>query len=137
MRGWPGCSREADFDVVARCEDADDLLAKVRQCAPDVAIVDIRLPPTHNDEGLQAALEIRKSHPSMGVLVLSQYVKVGLALTLLADSAEGVGYLLRTASPTSRSSSPPSSASPKEVRAGSDHRLHPPSRHGRTTRCRS
>jgi len=86
---------EADFDVVARCEDADDLLAKVENYAPDVAIVDIRLPPTHNDEGLQAALEIRKSHPSMGVLVLSQYVEVGLALTLLAESAEGVGYLLK------------------------------------------
>ena len=86
---------EADFDVVARCEDADDLLAKVSNYSPDVAIVDIRLPPTHNDEGLQAALEIRKSHPSMGVLVLSQYVEVGLALTLLAESAEGVGYLLK------------------------------------------
>ena len=86
---------EADFDVVARCEDADDLLVKVENYSPDVAIVDIRLPPTHNDEGLQAALEIRKSHPSMGVLVLSQYVEVGLALTLLAESAEGVGYLLK------------------------------------------
>jgi len=86
---------EADFDVVARCEDAQDLLVKVRSFSPDVAIVDIRLPPTHNDEGLQAALEIRKRHPSMGVLVLSQYVEVGLALTLLAESAEGVGYLLK------------------------------------------
>ena len=86
---------EADFDVVARCEDAQDLLVKVRSFSPDVAIVDIRLPPTHNDEGLQAALEIRKQHPSMGVLVLSQYVEVGLALTLLAESAEGVGYLLK------------------------------------------
>jgi DNA-binding NarL/FixJ family response regulator len=86
---------EADFDVVARCEDAQDLLVKVRSFAPDVAIVDIRLPPTHNDEGLQAALEIRKRHPAMGVLVLSQYVEVGLALTLLAESAEGVGYLLK------------------------------------------
>ena len=86
---------EADFDVVARCQDAQDLLVKVRSFSPDVAIVDIRLPPTHNDEGLQAALEIRKRHPAMGVLVLSQYVEVGLALTLLADSAEGVGYLLK------------------------------------------
>jgi DNA-binding NarL/FixJ family response regulator len=86
---------EADFDVVARCEDADDLLVKVRSFSPDVAIVDIRLPPTHNDEGLQAALEIRRRHPAMGVLVLSQYVEVGLALTLLAESAEGVGYLLK------------------------------------------
>ena len=86
---------EADFDVVARCEDAQDLLVKVHSYSPDVAIVDIRLPPTHNDEGLQAALEIRKRHPAMGVLVLSQYVEVGLALTLLAESAEGVGYLLK------------------------------------------
>ena len=86
---------EADFDVVAQCEDAQDLLVKVRSYSPDVAIVDIRLPPTHNDEGLQAALEIRKRHPSMGVLVLSQYVEVGLAMTLLAESAEGVGYLLK------------------------------------------
>jgi DNA-binding NarL/FixJ family response regulator len=86
---------EADFEVVARCEDAQDLLVKVRSFSPDVAIVDIRLPPTHKDEGLQAALKIRKSHPSIGVLVLSQYVEVGLALTLLAESAEGVGYLLK------------------------------------------
>jgi len=62
---------EADFDVVAQCETADDLLLKVRSYSPDVAIVDIRLPPTHNDEGLQAALEIRAKHSSVGVLVLS------------------------------------------------------------------
>ena len=86
---------EADFDVVAQCENADDLLLKVRSFSPDVAIVDIRLPPTHNDEGLVAALEIRSQHPSVGVLVLSQYVEVGLALKLLAESAEGVGYLLK------------------------------------------
>jgi DNA-binding NarL/FixJ family response regulator len=86
---------EADFDVVAQCENADDLLLKVRSFSPDVAIVDIRMPPTHNDEGLLAALEIRSQHPSVGVLVLSQYVEVGLALKLLAESAEGVGYLLK------------------------------------------
>jgi DNA-binding NarL/FixJ family response regulator len=86
---------EAGFDVVAQCENADDLLLKVRSFPPDVVIVDIRLPPTHNDEGLQAALEIRSSQPGVGVLVLSQYVEVGLALKLLADSAEGVGYLLK------------------------------------------
>jgi DNA-binding NarL/FixJ family response regulator len=86
---------EGGFDVVAQCENADDLLLKVGSCSPDVAIVDIRLPPTHNDEGLRAALEIRSSHPSVGVLVLSQYVEVGLALKLVADSAEGVGYLLK------------------------------------------
>jgi DNA-binding NarL/FixJ family response regulator len=86
---------EAGFDVVAQCGNADDLLLKVRSYAPDVAIVDIRLPPTHSDEGLRAALEIRAQHPSVGVLVLSQYVELGLALKLLADSAEGVGYLLK------------------------------------------
>ena len=86
---------DAGFDVVAQCEDADDLLLKVAAHSPDVAIVDIRLPPTHTDEGLRAALEIRSKHPSVGVLVLSQYVELGLALKLLADSAEGVGYLLK------------------------------------------
>jgi DNA-binding NarL/FixJ family response regulator len=86
---------EAGFDIVAQCENADDLMAKVQSFSPDVVIMDIRLPPTHNDEGLQAALELRANHPSVGVLVLSQYVEVGLAMKLLADSAEGVGYLLK------------------------------------------
>jgi DNA-binding NarL/FixJ family response regulator len=61
----------------------------------DVAIVDIRLPPTHRDEGLVAAINIRRRHPSVGVLVLSQYMELGLAMKLLADSADGVGYLLK------------------------------------------
>jgi DNA-binding NarL/FixJ family response regulator len=86
---------DAGIEVVAQSADADDLLLKVRSYSPDVAIVDIRLPPTHNDEGLRAALEIRSKHPDVAVLVLSQYVELGLALTLLADSAEGVGYLLK------------------------------------------
>jgi DNA-binding NarL/FixJ family response regulator len=86
---------ENGIEVVGSCEGAEDLLLKVRSYSPDVAIVDIRLPPTHSDEGMRAALEIRASHPSVGVLVLSQYVEVGLALKLLADSAEGAGYLLK------------------------------------------
>jgi DNA-binding NarL/FixJ family response regulator len=86
---------ENGIEVVGSCETADDLLLKVRSHAPDVAIVDIRLPPTHNDEGLRGALEIRLRYPSVGVLVLSQYVEVGLAMKLLADSAEGAGYLLK------------------------------------------
>jgi DNA-binding NarL/FixJ family response regulator len=86
---------DAGFDVVAQCADADDLLRKASGHALDVAIVDIRLPPTHNDEGLRAALTIRERHPSVGVLVLSQYVELGLAMQLLADSADGVGYLLK------------------------------------------
>ena len=86
---------ESGFDVIGQSSDAEDLLLKVRSYEPDVAIVDIRLPPTHNDEGLRAALEIRAAYPHVGVLVLSQYVEVGLAMKLLADSAEGVGYLLK------------------------------------------
>jgi DNA-binding NarL/FixJ family response regulator len=86
---------ENGVEVVGCCETADDLLLKVRSYSPDVAIVDIRLPPTHNDEGMQAALELRNRHPSVGVLVLSQYVEVGLAMKLLADSADGAGYLLK------------------------------------------
>jgi DNA-binding NarL/FixJ family response regulator len=86
---------DAGFDVVGRFGNADDLLARVRTDPPDVAIVDIRLPPTHSDEGLRAALQIRGRYPAVGVLVLSQYVEVGLAMKLLSDSAEGVGYLLK------------------------------------------
>jgi DNA-binding NarL/FixJ family response regulator len=93
--GVAGVLRAADFDVVGCCETADDLMLKVRSYAPDVAIVDIRLPPTHQDEGLRAALEIRAKHPSVGVLVLSQYLEVGLALKLFADTADGAGYLLK------------------------------------------
>ena len=86
---------EAGIAVVAQCDNADDLLVEVRNDRVDVAIVDIRLPPTHNDEGLRAALEIRADHPAVGVLVLSQYVELGLAMKLIASSAEGVGYLLK------------------------------------------
>lgn len=86
---------EAGFDVVAQCDNADDLLRKVRSFPPDVVIMDIRLPPTHKDEGLRAALELRSTHPEIGVLVLSQYVEIGLAMRLLAHSAEGAGYLLK------------------------------------------
>jgi DNA-binding NarL/FixJ family response regulator len=86
---------DSGFDVVGQSPDADDLLMKVTSFSPDVVIVDIRLPPTHTDEGLRAALEIRAKHPGVGVLVLSQYVEVGLALKLLSESADGVGYLLK------------------------------------------
>jgi DNA-binding NarL/FixJ family response regulator len=86
---------DSGFDVVAQCGTAEELLLKVRSFPPDVVIVDIRLPPTHNDEGMRAALEIRARHPSVGVLLLSQYVELGLALQLLAESADGTGYLLK------------------------------------------
>jgi DNA-binding NarL/FixJ family response regulator len=83
------------FEVVGQSGTADDLMLKVRSYSPDVAIVDIRMPPTHTDEGLRAAQEIREKHPGTGVLVLSQYVEADYALELLAESAEGVGYLLK------------------------------------------
>jgi DNA-binding NarL/FixJ family response regulator len=86
---------DAGLEVVGTCQTADELLLKVRSQEPDVAIVDIRLPPTHSDEGMRAALDIRADHPAVGVLVLSQYLELGLAMQLLADSAEGAGYLLK------------------------------------------
>jgi len=86
---------EAGFDVAGQAGTADELLLKVRSYSPDVAVVDIRMPPTHTDEGLKAAQEIRERYPQVGVLVLSQYVEPGYAMELLAENAEGVGYLLK------------------------------------------
>jgi DNA-binding NarL/FixJ family response regulator len=86
---------DAGFEVVARCGDAAALRAELRVSVPDVVIVDIRLPPTHTDEGLRAAIDFRAAYPGLAVLVLSQYVEVGLAMKLLADRADGVGYLLK------------------------------------------
>jgi DNA-binding NarL/FixJ family response regulator len=86
---------EAGFDVVGQSSTAEDLLLKVRSYSPDVAITDIRMPPTQTDEGLRAALEIRSRYPDVGVLVLSHHVDVGLAMKLLAENAEGVGYMLK------------------------------------------
>lgn len=85
----------AGLEVAAAYDNADDLLRYVRSFPPEVAILDIRLPPTHNDEGMRAALQIRAQHPGVGVLVLSQYLELGLAMQLLSESAEGVGYLLK------------------------------------------
>src|SRR5262245_18872037 len=86
---------ESGFDVVGQAGDADDLIRKVGAHHPDVAVVDIRMPPTNTDDGLQAALRIREDHPDTGVLVLSAYVEDAYAMQLVADSAEGVGYLLK------------------------------------------
>jgi DNA-binding NarL/FixJ family response regulator/class 3 adenylate cyclase len=86
---------DAGFEIVAQSGTADDLLRHIAMHKPDVAIVDIRMPPTHTDEGLRAAQEIRARFPGVGVLVLSQYVEPGYAMELLAESAEGVGYLLK------------------------------------------
>jgi DNA-binding NarL/FixJ family response regulator len=86
---------QAGFEVVAQAGDAKELLEQIEAEAPDVAIVDIRMPPTHTDEGLQAAQVIRSRHPEVGVLVLSQYVRPSYAFELLSESAERVGYLLK------------------------------------------
>jgi DNA-binding NarL/FixJ family response regulator len=83
------------FEIVAQTGTADDLMLKVRSYSPNVVVVDIRMPPTHTDEGLRAAQEIRETYPEVGVLVLSQYVEPTYAMELLAASAEGVGYLLK------------------------------------------
>ncbi|HEY8776091.1 MAG TPA: response regulator transcription factor [Gaiellaceae bacterium] len=87
--------QDAGVDVVAEAEDADGLLREVRLARPDVAIVDIRMPPTHTDEGLVAAQTIRAEHPEIGVLVLSQYVEPSYAMRLIEDHPERVGYLLK------------------------------------------
>jgi DNA-binding NarL/FixJ family response regulator len=86
---------EAGIEVVAQAEDADGLLREVRLKKPDAAIVDIRMPPTHTDEGLVAAQRIRADHPDTGVLVLSQYVEPSYAMRLLEEHPERVGYLLK------------------------------------------
>ncbi|HUA44183.1 MAG TPA: response regulator transcription factor [Solirubrobacteraceae bacterium] len=86
---------EAGFEVVGLAGDADDLLALVERTRPDVAIVDIRMPPTHTDEGLRAAKVIRERWPAIGILVLSQHVNARYALELLGSGTDGVGYLLK------------------------------------------
>jgi DNA-binding NarL/FixJ family response regulator len=86
---------EAGFEVVGQAADGDELLELVQRTNPDVAIVDIRMPPTHTDEGLRAAKVIRERWPSVGILVLSQHVNARYALELLSAGTDGVGYLLK------------------------------------------
>jgi len=86
---------EAGFEVVGLAADADELLALIDRVEPDVAIVDIRMPPTHTDEGLRAAKTIRERWPAIGILVLSQHVNARYALELLSAGTDGVGYLLK------------------------------------------
>lgn len=86
---------EAGFEVVGQAADALELLQEVEGHRPDVAVVDIRMPPTHSDEGIAAARTIRERWPEIGILVLSQHVQPGYAIELLSDGAEGIGYLLK------------------------------------------
>jgi len=86
---------EAGFEVVGQASTGEELLDQVEATQPDVAIVDIRMPPTHTDEGLRAAHEIRARHPNVAILVLSQFVRPSYALELLSDGTEGLGYVLK------------------------------------------
>jgi DNA-binding NarL/FixJ family response regulator len=86
---------EAGHEVIGRAGSADDLLLKVRSYSPDVAIVDVRMPPGYADDGLVAAAEIRRSYPDVAVLVLSQHLEPAYMLELVGDDASGVGYLLK------------------------------------------
>ena len=86
---------EAGFDVVAQAGDAEDLLRKGLAHRPDLLIADINMPPGHGDDGLRAALEVRQRRPDTGVLILSQYFEERYALDLIAEGADGVGYLLK------------------------------------------
>jgi len=86
---------EGDFEVLAQCVNADELRDAVRRHKPDVAVVDVRMPPTHTDEGARAAREIRDEYPEVGVLLLSQVVEAAHALALFSERPEGFGYLLK------------------------------------------
>jgi DNA-binding NarL/FixJ family response regulator len=93
--GLASLLRDAGVDVIAQIAGADELLLEIGSYQPDVAIIDVRMPPTHTDEGLRAAEEIRRRYPHIGILILSQYVEVGIATRLLSESAAGIGYLLK------------------------------------------
>jgi DNA-binding NarL/FixJ family response regulator len=86
---------EAGFEVVGQAANGEELLEQVEATLPDVAIVDIRMPPTHTDEGVRAAHDIRARHPNVAVLVLSQFIRPSYALELLSGGTEGLGYLLK------------------------------------------
>ena len=92
--GLASLLQEAGHQVVGRARDAPDLLLKVRSYVPDIAIVDVRMPPGNADDGLLAAATIRREHASVSVLVLSQHVEPTYMLELVGDDASGVGYLL-------------------------------------------
>ena len=87
--------RSEGIEVVGQAEDPEELIAAVDEHEPDVAIVDIRMPPTQTDEGIQAAHEIRRRHPAMGIVLLSHHVEVGVATQVLAEAPQRLGYLLK------------------------------------------
>jgi DNA-binding NarL/FixJ family response regulator len=86
---------DAGFEVAAQVENAVELMSAIGRLKPDVAVVDIRMPPTHTDEGIRAARRIREAHPGVGVVVLSQHAEPEYAMELLGEGTDGVGYLLK------------------------------------------
>ncbi len=94
-RGIVALLEEAGLEVTAQAGEVDGLLAAVEADTPDIAIVDIRMPPTHTDEGLRAAQAIRERHPGIGIVVLSQHLETGVAARVLAEHPAGLGYLLK------------------------------------------
>lgn len=85
----------AGFEVVGQAADAEELLALVDRAAPDVLVVDVRMPPTHSTEGLEASRRIRREHPEIAILLLSQYIETRYAIELLRENPAGIGYLLK------------------------------------------
>ena len=94
-RGIVALLEEAGLEVIAQAGEVDGLLAAVEADTPDIVIVDIRMPPTHTDEGLRAAQAIRERHPGIGIVVLSQHLETGVAARVLAEHPAGLGYLLK------------------------------------------
>jgi DNA-binding NarL/FixJ family response regulator len=86
---------ESDIDVIASCDDLDSLLEAIEEHRPEVVVTDIRMPPTHTDEGIRLAALLRDSHPEVGVVVLSNYAEAGFAMALLESGSEGRAYLLK------------------------------------------
>ena len=93
--GIAGLLRQGGVEVVAQAASVEELHRDVDEHAPDVAIVDVRMPPTHSDEGLRAAHEIRSRHPGIGILILSTHLETGVAMRLLAENPERLGYLVK------------------------------------------
>ncbi|WP_225841378.1 response regulator transcription factor [Streptomyces albus] len=93
--GLAGLLTDRGMEVAAAVGDAEALLAAVERTRPDAVVADIRMPPTHRDEGLRAAAELRRRHPELGILLFSQYIETGYAHSLLADGPAGIGYLLK------------------------------------------
>jgi DNA-binding NarL/FixJ family response regulator len=94
-RGIASLLQEGGLEVVAEADGAEELVAAVDEHGPDVVIIDVRMPPTHTDEGLVAAHAIRARHPRTAIVILSQHVEFGMATQILAESPEGLGYLLK------------------------------------------